>query len=125
MTPKTVSADAPAPSVASDKAKQLASLASRVGRPSAVSMSCFSARPISQVELAFLTRPVLDGSDQGHDGVDSPAVILRWRDNTMTEADQPGRIYCRSFDLGAAEIDTDAKGCGHEVCSPGEKFGYG
>jgi hypothetical protein len=58
MTPNTVSIAAPAPSVASDKAKQLASLASRVGRLSALSTSRCNGRPISQVELAFLMRPV-------------------------------------------------------------------
>jgi len=34
-------------------------LAKRIGRPSAASRSCRSGRPIRQVELAFLTNPVI------------------------------------------------------------------
>ena len=58
ITPNTVPWPAPAPSIASDKAKQLASLAKRTGRPSAASTSRPSGWPISQVELAFLTSSV-------------------------------------------------------------------
>ena len=58
MTPNTLAQPAAAPSLASDKAKQLASLASRTARPSAASRSRPNGRPFSQVELAFLTRPV-------------------------------------------------------------------
>ena len=42
----------------SDSVKQLASLAARTGRASLVSRSASSGRPMSQVELAFLTSPV-------------------------------------------------------------------
>ena len=58
MTPNTTSAPAPAPSVASDRAKQLASLASRTGRAQRLSRSRRSGLPFSQVVLAFLIRPV-------------------------------------------------------------------
>jgi hypothetical protein len=58
-TPKTVSMPTAAPSVASDRIKQLASAARRVGRPIAVSRSCCSGRPLSQVELALFTNPVI------------------------------------------------------------------
>ena len=58
MTPNTTSAPAAAPSAASDIAKQFASLAMRTGRPSTDVRSSRSGRPISQTELAFLTRPV-------------------------------------------------------------------
>jgi len=54
---KTTSAPAPAPSVASDSARQFASLASATGWPSADSMSLCSGRPLSQVELQFFIRP--------------------------------------------------------------------
>src|SRR4030088_2947821 len=66
MTPKTVSIAAAAPSVASDRAKQLASLAKRTGRPSLVSKSCCNGRPISHVEFAFLTTPVTGEIPPGH-----------------------------------------------------------
>ena len=56
ITPKTTAAPAPAPSVASETAKQLASFAKRIGRPILVVRSSASGRPISQVELAFLTQ---------------------------------------------------------------------
>ena len=58
ITPKTTPAPAAAPSTASESAKQLASLASRTGRPSAAARSRSNGRPMSQVELAFLIRPV-------------------------------------------------------------------
>ena len=58
ITPKTTSWPAPAPSVASDSAKQLASFSRRTGLASARARSSRSGRPINQVELAFLTRPV-------------------------------------------------------------------
>jgi hypothetical protein len=57
MTPNTTAAPAAAPSLASDRAKQLASLASRISRPSAACRSVRRGRPISQVELAFLMTP--------------------------------------------------------------------
>jgi hypothetical protein len=59
MTPKTVSIPMAAPSVASDRTKQLASLAKRIGRPRTASRSRCSGRPINQVELAFFTNPVI------------------------------------------------------------------
>ena len=58
MTPKTTSAPAAAPSVASDSAKQLASLANRTGRSSRRDRSSASGRPFSQVEFEFLISPV-------------------------------------------------------------------
>ena len=58
ITPNTVSNPRPAPSIASDSVKQLASLATRTGRESRASRSASSGRPLSQVEFAFLTRPV-------------------------------------------------------------------
>jgi hypothetical protein len=59
ITPKTVSKPWPAPSIASDSVKQLASLATRTGRESLASRSARSGRPMSHVELAFLTSPVV------------------------------------------------------------------
>ena len=51
-------APAAAPSAASETAKQFASLAIRTSRPRRRSRSARSGWPISQTELAFLTRPV-------------------------------------------------------------------
>ena len=58
MTPKTMWAPAAAPSVASDSAKQFASLANRIGRSSSRDRSSASARPFSHVEFEFLISPV-------------------------------------------------------------------
>ena len=55
----------PAPSVASERAKQLASFARRTGRPRRPSRSDLSGRPLSQVEFAFFTRPVPARSRRG------------------------------------------------------------
>ena len=57
MTANTTSAPAAAPSVASDNARQLASLATRTGWPSKASRSRCSGCPLSQVELAFFMTP--------------------------------------------------------------------
>ena len=53
----TTAAPAPAPSVASDNARQLASLASLTGWPMAACMSACSGMPLRQVELQFFIRP--------------------------------------------------------------------
>src|SRR5262245_58683747 len=58
ITPNTVVPLAPAPSVASDRVKQSASLATRTGRLSERSTSRTNGLPLSQTELAFLIRPV-------------------------------------------------------------------
>ena len=58
MAANTTSAPAPAPSVASLSARQLASFSSRSGRPSSACRSCSSGWPLSTVELALRTRPV-------------------------------------------------------------------
>lgn len=58
IAPKTTCAPAPAPSTASDSAKQLASLATLTGRSSAMARSSASVRPQSQVELPPCTTPV-------------------------------------------------------------------
>jgi hypothetical protein len=58
ITPNTQVAPAAAPSLASESAKQLASLASRTGRPSICSRSSASERPFSHTEFAFVTSPV-------------------------------------------------------------------
>jgi len=65
ITPKTTSASAPAPSVASDSAKQLASLASRTGRPSVASRSACSGLSFKWVVLALRIRPVAGEGDPG------------------------------------------------------------
>ena len=58
MTVNTIAAPAPAPSVASERARQLASLANATGRPIRAITSSSNRRPFSQVRLAFLIRPV-------------------------------------------------------------------
>src|SRR6476620_11454240 len=103
ITPNTVRAFSAAPSMASDKAKQLASLASRTGPPSAVARSRSKGRSLSQVELAFCIRPVWGemetgngdadgglGSDVLHEpageidnGHDSSRVVVAWRRYTI------------------------------------------
>ncbi len=71
ITPNTTSAPAAAPSAASETARQLASLASRTARPSRRSKSAWNGRPLSHVELAFLTRPV---AGEIAPGMPSPTV---------------------------------------------------
>ena len=58
MTPNTVCCPAPAPSDASDRAKQLASFSIRTGRPSTAARSWSRARPFRASELEFFTSPV-------------------------------------------------------------------
>ena len=65
ITPNTTPAPAAAPSTASESAKQLASLARRTGRSSAAARSRLKEVPISQVEFAFLMRPVLGETAPG------------------------------------------------------------
>ena len=65
MTPNTTLWPAPAPSTASEMAKQSASLASRTGRPSADSRSRFNRSPMRQVELAFLIKSVVGDTVPG------------------------------------------------------------
>ena len=71
MTPNTVAAPAAAPSEASDSAKQSASLATRKGRPRRVLRSASNGRPLSQVEFAFLMRPV---AGETAPGIPTPTV---------------------------------------------------
>jgi len=59
ITPNTEPAPLALPSVASDNAKQLASLAKVTGRLSFICKSPCKSSPIRQVELAFFIRPVL------------------------------------------------------------------
>ena len=77
ITPKTTRAPAPAPSTASESAKQFASFSMRTTRPKARSRSSFSGRPMSQVELAFLTRPVSRESAPGMPIPTAPSPISR------------------------------------------------
>ncbi len=65
ITPNTMRAFSPAPSIASDKAKQLVLLASCTGVASATARSWSKGRPLSQVELAFCIRPVRGEMDPG------------------------------------------------------------
>jgi hypothetical protein len=73
ITPNTTAAPAAAPSVASEIAKQFASLAIRTGRPSRDERSSRSGRPISQTELAFLTKPVVG---EIAPGIPTPTVAV-------------------------------------------------
>ncbi len=65
IAPNTMRAPFPAPSAASESAKQFASLESRSSRPSAFSRSSFSGCPMSQVEFEFFTSPVTRESVPG------------------------------------------------------------
>ncbi len=55
---KTTSKPEPAPSTASETARQLASLARRTGRSRARARSSANGRPLRKVELALRIRPV-------------------------------------------------------------------
>ena len=129
ITPKTTCAPAPAPSLASDSAKQFASLASRTGRPSARSRSCCSGWPMSQVELAFLTSPVAGDTAPGiptptvprspvalsaartrsGDRLQRAVVAAARRLDAAAEALRAVRAEPDRLDLGSAEIDADAE----------------
>src|SRR3989454_9044692 len=74
ITAKTMCLPAPAPSVASETARQLASLAQRTSRPSARPKSLSKGFPFSHVELAFFTKPVLV---EIVPGMPQPTVALR------------------------------------------------
>jgi hypothetical protein len=65
ITAKTTARPAAAPSTASDRARQLASLASRTGRPRPASRSSRNRRPFSQVELALRITPVRGDTEPG------------------------------------------------------------
>ena len=124
---------APAPSTASDRAKQLASLATRTGRPSRCARSRSSGCPISQVLLAFFTRPVAGDSVPGMpmptvpvrpEACSSRAPVRRWRPTWRgsragsRRGNGPARglrsaftvafVESNALDLGAAQVDADA-----------------
>ena len=80
-------APAAAPSMASDSAKQLASFANRSGRSSSRGRSSASGCPFSQVEFAFLTRPVAGEIVPGNADADRAART----ELALDVADQPGR----------------------------------
>ena len=65
ITPNTTFAPRPAPSTASDRAKQLASFAMRTSLPRSFSRSCLKGLPISHVELAPFTKPVAGEREPG------------------------------------------------------------
>ena len=71
ITPKTTRAPAAAPSTASERAKQFASFAKRTGRPRSPERSRSRGCPISQVEFAFLTRPL---AGERAPGIPTPTV---------------------------------------------------
>src|SRR6266852_4256872 len=74
ITAKTTCLPAPAPSVASETARQLASFAHRTSRPSARLRSLSKGFPINHVELAFFTKPVFV---EIVPGIPMPTVALR------------------------------------------------
>ena len=59
IIPKTELAPLAAPSFASDRTKQSASLAIFTGQLSEFSRSCWKGWPIKQVVLAFFTKPLV------------------------------------------------------------------
>ena len=128
MTPNTMLQPAAAPSLASETAKQLASLASRTSRPSRRSRSAFSGRPFSRVELAFLTRPVAGEIAPGWatptvqrsptlrsspamrstNRLDAFLVGAGRRRHAQALAFDAAFVEHQAFDFGAAEIDADS-----------------
>ena len=129
MTPNTTGAPAAAPSVASDRAKQFASLAMRTGRSKAAASSLSSGRPLRQVELALRSSPVTGDNEPG---VPMPTVPVppsfastsrtrsriaamvasafpAGRRNAVPQQDRSAGIERDRFDLGAAEVDADTE----------------
>lgn len=93
----------PAPSTASDSARQLASLARASGGPSRASRSACRAGPFRQVDLAFLIRPRASGGTraaQAHgrpgSGSGGPAARRQGRQRRQGGAAVPGRVARRS-----------------------------
>src|SRR5215472_9474121 len=68
---------------------------------------------------------LFDGPHQSDNRIDRAAIVLRWRSDTMAKAHRSGGVYRGSLDLGAAEIDADAKPSGHGANFPQGKAGYG
>ena len=133
ITPKTLSHPAAAPSVASDSAKQLASLARRTGRPSAASRSRPSGLADQPGRIGVLDeagarreRPG-DTDADSHSGAelgldpahqrghrrDGAGIVAGWGRDPPPRVDRAAAIDGGGLDLGAAEIDADAKPCGH------------
>src|SRR5215472_12898107 len=128
MMPKTVSAPAPAPSVASDKAKQLASLANLTGRPSDIILQRVPDQP-SGVGVfdkagdpgrsARKTDPdrgrrsdfLLDRLCQTSDCLNGAAIIMYGCGDPPADASDPGGIDCGPLNFAAAKIDADAEPC--------------
>ena len=65
ITPKTRRWPLPAPSVASESAKQFASFSIRTASASAAAMSAANGRPFSTVEFAFFIRPLAGDTAPG------------------------------------------------------------
>ena len=127
ITAKTMRAPAAAPSVASETARQFASLASRTSRPMATLRSFSNARPLSQVELAFLITPVaartLPGiptphrshtaelafqmPDQVYDSGDGSVVIAPRRIHAPPRQLRSGVVHRQRLDLRSAQVDPD------------------
>jgi hypothetical protein len=74
ITPNTTSSSAPAPSMASESAKQFASLASRTGRERAAERSSANGRPMSHCAFAFFITPL---AGEMAPGVPTPTVARR------------------------------------------------
>ena len=121
----------PAPSAASETAKQLASFDSRTSSRSRTrSRSRSSGRPFSRVELAFLIRPVageiapgwptptrqraptlrFELAHHGGDALDGRLVAALRRGHAHARAFLAAVVEHDAFDFGAAEIDADTHG---------------
>ena len=152
ITPKTTRAPAAAPSTASDSAKQFASFAKRTGRPSSADRSWSRGWPMSQVEFAFLTRPV---AGESAPGMPTPTVPRRPVSASRSRDEAGDRLERRrrsrggasrtrrrasaravvvegdAFDLRAAEVDADAHArgfssfpeAGFKALAPGKAAG--
>ena len=128
MTPNTRRWPAPAPSAASDRAKQLASFSTRTSRPSLAPMSRSNGWPLSAMELAFFTRPVAGLITPGMP-MPTLAVTPSWASTSRTRAAMASSVAFVAagrgwdavaqrlravgredddLDLGAAEVDADA-----------------
>ena len=125
ITPKTTAPSRPAPSIASESAKQLASFAMRTSRPSARERSRSSGRPLRHTVLELRSTPPAAESAPGvptptvpraesassaclhqcRDAGDDRLVGVRRGGDALAVALDAGAVERDQLDLGPAEID--------------------
>ena len=134
ITPNTTRAPAAAPSVASDSAKQLASLAKRTGRSSRRD-SLRQRRAVQPGRIGVLDQPgrrrdragdpdadgagltdlLLDLAHEAGDRAQRARVVASRRCDPPPQPLVPVAGDRDPFDLGAAQVDADPHACGHRI----------